>query len=81
MHPSAFWWTGKSQNALRGARRNRIQATDRDYYIDQDKLVIIYKLITTGSVKKKISEMPQDKQAYWMEFLVLQAQSKAKLLE
>ena len=39
------------------------QATDRAHRIGQDKIVFVYKLITSGTVEEKILELQQHKQA------------------
>ena len=55
------------------------QATDRAHRIGQDKIVFVYKLITSGTVEEKILQLQQHKQAILDNLLSHQDQSSNRL--
>ncbi|MHC1787132.1 MAG: DEAD/DEAH box helicase [Christensenellales bacterium] len=59
------WWNPAVEN----------QATDRAFRIGQQRNVMVYKMVTGGTVEEKIDRMIQDKQALSREVLSFDAQS------
>lgn len=63
------WWNPAAEN----------QATDRAYRIGQDKPVLVYKLITSGTVEEKIIEMQNKKRRLMDSIFNINAKSESKL--